>query len=181
LRLVDLQGLSLTGSGIYKISVVDSHTVRLLDTVLTGTYEGGGRAARVSRIDILSKQWNFYIDKGKNFFLSKIDFAVQKTAGGEVTVDYYPSATQLSMIDSATASNSLLGSNVLETSPYDIYPLEQSQTRLWHPVYFQTEGECVQVRIYLSDEQMKDQSISASDFQLEGLILYGRQTSERLQ
>jgi len=180
IRIID-EGVTLTGSGIYKIAVVDSDTVNILDCTMTGTYDGGARAARVSRIDILSKQWNFYIDKGKNFFLAKIDFAVEKTSNGEVTIDYYPSATEISMIDSAQATGMILGDNILETSPYDLYPLEQSQKRLWHPVYFQTEGECVQIRIYLSDDQMLDPDISAEDFKLEGLVVFARQTSERLQ
>ena len=181
LRFIDLEGVSLTGDGIYIVSVVDPNTVVLHDTVMTGTYEGGGRAARVSQIDITSKQWNFYIDKGKSFFLAKIDFAVQKTSNGEITVDYYPSSTKLSMIESAQATGSLLGDNNLQTHPFDLYPLEQEQNRLWHPVYFQTEGECVQIRIYLDHEQMIDPAISASDFQLEGLVVFGMQTSERLQ
>jgi len=181
IRIIDLEGATLTGSGIYAISVIDSDTVRLLDTVLSGTYKGGGRAARVSQIDILSKQWNFYIDKGKNFYLAKIDFAVQKTSAGEITVDYYPSATQLSMIQSGQATGAILGDNNLQTYPFELYPLENSQTRLWHPVYFQTEGECVQIRIYLDDAQMKDPDISAADFQLEGMVVSASPTSERLQ
>jgi len=181
IKIIDAQGITLTGSGIYSVEVIDSDTVRILGTTLTGTYEGGGRAARVSQIDILSKQWNFYIDKGKNFYLAKISFAVLKTAAGEVTVDYYPSATQLSMIESGQATGSILGDNNLQTYPFELYPLESSQNRLWHPVYFQTEGECVQIRIYLDDAQMKDVAISSSDFQMEGLIAFTRPTSERMQ
>jgi len=181
IKIIDATGVTFDGSGIYQVDIVDSNTVRLMDVVMTGTYEGGGRAARVSRIDILSKQWNFYIDKAKNFFLAKISFAVMKTTFGELTVDYYPSATQLSMVGSAEATGCLLGDNKLQTYPFDLYPLEDSQKRLWHPVYFQTEGECVQIRIYLDDDQMKDVNIAESDFQLEGLVLFARKTSERLQ
>jgi len=181
LRLIDMEGVTLTGSGIYKVYVVDSDTLLVTGTTMTGTYEGGGRAARVSKIDILSKQWNFYIDKGKNFFLAKIDFAVLKTSSGEVTIDYYPSASQLSMVESGQATGAILGDNNLQTYPYDLYPLEESQNRLWHPVYFQTEGECVQIRIHLDHEQMLDEDISSSDLQIEGMVVHARQTSERLQ
>jgi len=181
LKLIDMQGVSFTGDGIYKVFPADKDTLLVPGTTMTGTYEGGGRAARVSQIDILSKQWNFYIDKGKNFYLSKIDFAVLKTSAGELTVDYFPSATNLSMIESGQATGAILGDNNLQTYPYDLYPLEESQKRLWHPVYFQTEGECVQIRIFLDDEQMRDPEISGSDFQLEGLVVHARQTSERLQ
>jgi len=181
IRLIDPIGVSLTGTGIYRIAIVDSNTLKLLEVAMTGTYTGGGRAARVSKIDILSKQWNFYIDKGKNFYLAKIDFAVQRTDSGELTVDYFPSATSLSMIENAQINDCIMGDNTLQTYPFDLYPLEQVQSRLWHPVYFQTDGECVQIRIFLSDEQMLDESISASDFQLEGMVIHARQTSERLE
>jgi len=181
LRLIDMNGVTLSGSGIYKVSVIDSDTLFLAGVTMTGTYTGGGRAARVSKIDILSKQWNFYVDKGKNFYLAKIDFAVLRTDVGEITVDYFPSSTNLSMIESAQTTGCILGDNNLQTYPFDLYPIEQSQNRLWHPVYFQTDGECVQIRIYLDDEQMLDPNISASDFQLEGLVVHARQTSERLQ
>ena len=180
IKLVDIGSIGIDTSINYKVSVVDANTVTI-GSQISSTYKGGGRAARVSRIDILSKQWNFYIDKGSNFFLAKIDFAVLRTSYGEITVDYYPSATDLSMIESASQTGSILGNNKLQTSPFSMYPLEDSQTRLWHPVYFQTEGECVQIRIYLDDEQMEDQFIADSDFQLEGLVAHARKTSERLQ
>jgi len=181
IEVFNLSGATLTGSGIYKVSVIDSDTLELLDTTLTGTYEGGGTASRVSRMDMLSKQWNFYIDKGKNFYLAKIAFAVKGTTYGEVTVDYYPSSTQLSMIESGVTNGSIMGDNILQTYPFTMYPLENSQERIWHPVYFQTEGECVQIRIYHSETQMKDSDIVLSDFQLEGMVVHARQTSERLQ
>ena len=182
LKFIDMTGITFTDADAhnYSVTVVDADTLYIQAT-FTGAYIGGGRAARISRIDILSKQWNFYIDKGKNFYLAKIDFAVSKTDSGAIVVDYYPSATELSMIESANATNSNLGDNTLETHPFDLYPLEQSQKRLWHPVYFMTEGECVQIRIYLNDEQMSDQSISASDFRLEGLVVSASPTSGRLQ
>jgi hypothetical protein len=184
LELIDMTGITFTDAAVahnYKISVVDADTIKI-NATFTGAYIGGGRAARVSRIDILSKQWNFYIDKGKNFFLAKIDFAVLRTELGKIKVDYYPSATELSMIDSGNATESILGDNTLDTFPYeDLYPLEGSQKRLWHPVYFQTEGECVQIRMYLSDAQLSDQDIANSDFQLEGLVVHASPTSERLQ
>jgi len=180
----DMTGVTFTDAAEahnYKVSVTGADTVNITAT-FTGTYLGGGRVARVSRIDILSKQWNFYIDKGKNFYLAKIDFAVIKTDSGEITIDYYPSATELSMINSGQATESILGNNTLDTFAYsDLYPLEDSQKRLWHPVYFQTEGECVQIRIYLSDAQLSDKAVASSDFRLEGLIVSAAKTSERLQ
>ena len=158
---------------------VDTFAVRPL--VITGTYEGGGTIARVSNIGILSKQWNPYVEKGRDVYLSRIDFGVTSTSSGQITVDYYPSATSLSMIQAGTATNSIMGTNVLETFPYPTVPLEEQQTRLWHPIYFQTEGECIQIFLSMSPTQITNTTIADSDFQLEGLVLHTMPTSQRLQ
>jgi len=168
---------------------VDKDTVNidsvkeLNDLSFTGIYAGGGTAARVSNIQMLSKQWNPYVDKSRDVYLAKIDFGVQKTAAGQVTVDYYPSATELSMLQEGADTGALQGTGVLETSPYNpiYYPLEQQQNRLWHPIYFQTEGECIQILIYMSPTQMGTPAISLSDFELEGMILHTSSTTSRLQ
>jgi hypothetical protein len=176
--------------GIYKVvSIVDSNRVNIdsvqeeNDLSFTGTYKGGGTAARVSNIQMLSKQWNPYVDKSRDVYLAKIDFGVQKTSAGQVTVDYYPSATELSMLQEGADTGTLQGTGVLETSPYNpiYYPLEQYQDRLWHPIYFQTEGECIQIFVYMSPTQMGTPAISLSDFEIEGMVLHTSSTTSRLQ
>lgn len=144
----------------------------------TGTYTGGGTAARVSNINILTKQFNPYIKQGNDVYIGKIDFGIKKTVNGEITVDYYPSATSLSMITEGQANRSIMGNNILETAPYNpiFYPLEQQQERLWHSIYFQSYGECIQLFFYLSFDQMSNPFISLEDFQLEGMILYTNPT-----
>lgn len=146
------------------------------------TYVGGATLARISNTQILSKQYNPYDKDGMDIYLAKIDFGVSKTDSGEITVDYYPSATDLSMIQGGVASNSIMGNNVLETFPYSptYYPLEQYQQRLWHPIYFQSYGETIQLAMYMTRDQMMDPDISQEDLEIQGMILY-TQRSGRLQ
>lgn len=146
------------------------------------TYVGGATLARVSNTQILSKQYNPYDKDGMDIYLAKIDFGVSKTDSGEITVDYYPSATPISMIQGGVASNSIMGNNVLETFPYSptYYPLEQYQQRLWHPIYFQSYGETIQLAMYMTRDQMMDADISQEDLEIQGMILY-TQRSGRLQ
>lgn len=59
-------------------------------------------------------------------------------------------------------------------------PLESGQQRLWHPVYFLGEGQNVQIYISMSDEQMVVPNIVESNFELEGLILFTRPTSDSM-
>ena len=61
------------------------------------------------------------------------------------------------------------------------YPLETYQQRLWHPIYFQSSGECIQLALYLSEQQMMDYDIATSDFSLEGILLHTQPTSRRLE
>ena len=151
-------------------------------TMLPELYTGGAFVARVSKIDIYSKQWNPYVDKGRDVYLAKIDFNVLKTTNGQVTVDYFPSyANNLSMLTQGMGTGSIMGTGVLELSPYARVPLENYQDQLWHQVYFQTQGSAIQIRIYYSDVQMLAMPISFSDFEIEGMILHTQATSVRVQ
>lgn len=183
--IANAQGITGLNGNIYKVqTVVDVNRVLINPATFTGTYTGGGTIERVSLITIQSKQWNPYVDKSRDVYLAKIDFGVQATGGGEVTVDYFPSATDnFSMINQGgpAGTNMLMGDNTLSTAPYPTVPLEQEQERLWHPVYFQTEGECIQIQISLSDAQIRTPLIAFSDFELEGMVLFTMPTTQRLQ
>ena len=172
--------LSITGA-IYQVKIIDANTVSLGYVPFYSTYLGGASATRVSNINIKSKQWNPYIEGGRDVAIGKIDFCVQKTSYGQVSIDYAPSSSTISLLDDAISSGTLLGiGNILETSAYQHVALEQTQDRIWHSLYLQGQGECIQITIFMSDDQMVDPNISLSDFQLEGILLYCSPTG-RLQ
>ena len=161
---------------------IDLSTGQLGGNVFGGSYLGGGTATRISVIEIQSKQWNPYVKDGRNLFLARIDFCVLKTASGRITVDYYASASGWSTLANSQAGV-IMGNGVLETFAYDpaIYPFEIFQDRLWHPIYFQTTGEFIQINMYLASNQINNPDIAWSDFQLEGMVLHTTPTSARLQ
>jgi hypothetical protein len=195
IALDTMNGLTISGTGIYKIlnaTSKDTVTIDATDALyypgltIVGTYTGGGLATRISKIDVVSKQLNPYLKDASNFNLAKIDFIVQATSAGEITCDYSPnSATQtgngLSMISAGITTNSILGTSILETRPFTLYPIESLQQRLYHPIYFQTQGDCIQFRLYFSDTEMITPTISQVNFTLEGLVLYTKATSGRLE
>ena len=148
----------------------DNVKISLSDGTGAGTYEGGGLLTRVSQINIKSKDWNPYLKQGHNVNLNSIDFNVDKTASGEINVNYSTSSSNLDMIDEAQDTGCILGTNVLETSSYTT--LEDSQERLWHKVYFQGEGNSVNILIRHDHYQMLDEDIVESNFVLYGAILY---------
>lgn len=176
-------------SGIYVVdAIIDANNFTILaidnnNVPMAGTYHGGYVSARVSNIQIRSKQWNPYVSEDRNVFLHKIDFAVARTASGEITVDYLPSASQQSMIEGGFQTGAIMGTGVLETHPYNpaLYPLEQFQDRLWHPIYFQTTGTCVQIFMFFQENQITNPNIAWEDFEIEGMCLYTSPSSMRLQ
>ena len=161
---------------------------------ITGTYLGGGVAQRVSNMNILTKQYNFYTEADRNMYLSRIDFLVDKTQNGAVLVDYLTSSTGISLVSEGIGTlaspGPLPGNGTLETSPYLLSTFEKFQTRLWHPVYTYAEGECVQLQIGMSPNQMDSYAINAdgsvsyvalNDFQMHAMIFYTTPTSNRMQ
>lgn len=179
--ILDLNGVTGFVTGIYQVNTIPTaNTFTVIVEGWGGAYTGGGTLFRVSRIDILSKQWNPFINTGRSLYINYIDFCVHRTPDGQITVDYFSSASNLDLIAEAAASGALLGTNVLETRPYATIPFEQTQERLWHRVYFQTDGQFIQIRIYLNDEQMADANSSLTDFTLEALLLAAEPSSYAL-
>ncbi len=174
IKIVGAQGV--TGLlDVYQIqSTPDANTIVVMGS-FTGTYQGGGNIGRISQISIKSKEWNPYVDKGLNVAIDQVDFQVEKTAMGEITIDYaLSSASDVSMVGQATLSGSILGDNVLSTAPYFAGSLEAQQDRLNHAVYFQGAGQFFQIQIYLSDAQLTNLAIAESEFMLHSLILYAQ-------
>ncbi len=162
--------------------------------VITGTYLGGGNATLVSNLNVLTKQYNFYTEHDRNMYLSKVDFLVDSTQNGAVTADYLVSSTTISLVSEGLGTlaspGPLPGDGTLETSPYSLSNFEQFQTRLWHPVYMYAEGECVQLQLYMSPNQMYSYIVNCdgttsyvalNDFQMHAMVFYVTATTSRMQ
>ena len=156
---------------IYKVSEILTDDTITLSGVDLAAYVGGATLSRVSKVSIKSTAWNPYSKQGFNVNLHKITFAVRSTEAGEISVSYNPSQSGLDMINEGEQSGAWLGTNVLETFPYDLVPLEASQSLLWHSVYFQGQGNSIQINLTWSDDQMKNVSIMSSTLEIEGIIL----------
>ncbi len=159
---------------IQQVTFVDVNTVTVMVPGLVGTYFAAGTVERVSQVQLQTKQYNFFPNEGRNVFIAYGDFNVNKTVAGAVTVDYYASTSGESMITDGEASGALIGSSILETSPYTLAPLEQVQTQLWHRIFFQTTGQTIQLNIYFSNDQMTDPDIVFSEFTLNGMLFYAK-------
>ncbi len=201
--VADATTMATLNGAIFSVdTVVDANTI-IIDTtnrsfapLIAGTYLGSGTAARVSNIQIRSKDWNPYVGDDRSFYLAKIDFAVEKTelkqdefgnpiplSGGQITIDYFPSSSELNMVDDAIQTGCITGNGILETTPYDsaIYPFEKYQTILHHPIYFQSYGEFIQIALIFDLDQIQNPLVSLVPFELHGMTLYTQPTSSRLE
>lgn len=182
-----LNGLSGSTTGSYNTTSIVSSNQFIIDApaiktaLLAGdVYTGGGTIARVSRIDLMTKEFNFYITEDRNAYIQKVNFMVDRTDFGEISIDYMLGSSTQGNISNAINTGSLLGTSILETTPYTLYPQEQTQERLLHPVYLQANGYVIQVRIYLSDDQLANLDIARSWFQLHSMTFYATKTSSIL-
>ena len=165
---------------IYEVNMTsdDEFTVNTGEVAITGTYIGGGVVTRVSEIGFLTKEFNFFNKTGTNIAFNQIDFLVDKTENGEVTFGIYPSSSSRELYTDSLVSGSSIGTDILETSPYALVPLELAQVRFWHSIYISAVGENIQLELSLSDEQIMDPDIAFSDFQLNAMMFYATPTNQ---
>jgi hypothetical protein len=182
LLVENVQGVTNINGNIYQYQVTgfdDIDTLTFYGATtggFTGVYTGGGTLTLVSQINIQTKQYNFYNKVGVNASINKVDFLVDNSSTGEITVDYFVSSGTNSLVTAGLANGTLMGTGVLTTSPYTLYPYESSQERFWHPIYPIAQGEVIQFVLYLSDAEMLNPSISLTNFELHALCIYATPT-----
>lgn len=182
--LDNIQGTSsfLNGS-IYQVTRrVDANTVRIsANNTTLQTYTGGGTVARVSKIQIKTKQYSFYAQDMAYSYTHRVGFNVDRTANGQIAVDFYVSSGDEGIIEDSQGTGALVCTGVLETTPFTTPNApdnsELNQQRLWHYVYLQAEGQYLQYIMYFNDTQMRNPLISMmSDFQLNAVAFYAQKT-----
>jgi hypothetical protein len=111
---------------------------------------------------------------------------VDKTGAGQIQTDFYVSTSSASFLNDSSISGALVGTGVLDTFAYNSTNssltglIENSQSRLWHPVYFQASGEVIQLELRYNDVQMRDISIQTADFQLHAMCFTASAIGTRL-
>jgi hypothetical protein len=193
MNIVATGTLTNLNNQIYLVaSIIDRNnfTVNLNPPVLSGVYAGGGVIARVSNLFILTKEYNFYAQQGRNAYVSRVDFMVDKTSYGALDVEFYASTSSEQLMQDGIGTGTLMGTGVLETSPYNLVPFEANADRLWHAIYMPLEGEVVQLYLTMSDDIIRTIIVNSDgsftgpaleDFQLHAICIHATPTSYRLQ
>lgn len=171
----------LNGMIFQVLTITDENTFNIFDAPFTGTYIGGGLISRVSQISVTTKEYNFYAQQGRNAYISKVDFMVDNTVASQIQVDFYVSTSATPLLQDSAGNGVLLGTGTLDMFAYPTIPFEADASRLWHPVYFQADGEVVQLQLIMNDEQMRNTAIRESGFALHAMCIYAQPTSYRFQ
>lgn len=188
-EITEADGLTNFNGRIFQIqddASFNANTFSIITTAalpFSGGYTGNGSLVPVSVIEILTKRFNLFTDKGSNSALQRVEFLVNKTSQGQVQVSYGSSFAFPFLPVGQTTPDNIVGTGVLVTSAYDpaIYPHEQIQDKLWHPVYINTQGETFQLEISYNDEQITNKAIVEEEFELHAMCLYVYPSSSRLQ
>ncbi len=184
--------LNLLNDAIYQVIPIDPDTFKFatgyLTPVIAGTYTGGGLISITSNVVVETKQYNFYANKGRNAYIQRIDFMMDKTNAGQTQVNFFVSTSIQPLLDDAEINGVLLGTGTLDTFPYtaangaaDPVQFEEFASRVWHPVYFQADGEIVQFKLEMNDAQMRNTAIRKSGFALHAMVIWAQPTSYNLQ
>lgn len=167
------QGItSLNGIVVQVDFVIDADTIQI-DTSFSGTYTGGGSLTTIRPINITSKQYNPGTPIGQQFRIPYIDFLVESTVDGEISLEYFLDSASGDSVRTEEASNTLLGEDILLTRPNN--PLGTGPTgdvRIWQRYFIQTQAAFLQLRFFLNDSQTRDLSIAHSDFELDAMLLW---------
>lgn len=153
------------------VGVVSYNPEQQLSPIVTsGSYSGtAGLIAKISNFDIVTKIFNFF-GQDKRSRLSKIDFYVDSTTGGQFQCDVLGDSSN-EAINTPLSDNPQ--SNIVLTSPnpYQIGIGDESIYRLYCDAIAQT----LQLELHLNDQQMATSAINDSNFDLLAMLFSMRQ------
>lgn len=168
----EAQGITSLNGTIVQVQAVEDSDIFSIDTDFAGNYVGGGKLSRISNIKILTKQFNPGTPVGQQFVVPYVDFLLNRTAAGQISIDYLINTSSGITIQSNVDPDTLLGTNVLFTQPEDDQTIQNQQQQIWHRYYIQTEAQFLQLLFFMSDSQMRTPSIARSDFELHAMLFY---------
>ena len=173
IRLEDIQGNPppIGNDIIVKVKTIEDVNTITIDTDFSGVYTGGGKVRRVSNFNILTKQYNPGTPVGIQFRFPYIDFLLEVTAKGELTVDTLIDASKGTTIKDNTPAGTLLGNNILFTKFEQLFGDQKNSIYTWHRFFVQSQGQFIQLNFKMNDDQMKDFEISSSGFSMQAMLL----------
>jgi len=138
--------------------------------VVDANYRGDATILNIDPVFLVSKQFNFYMQKGFGTSINKLSFNVNKTNdNGTYRIVGAPNGSS----SETNLPAFYLGESLLETEADVFKPEEASQDRVWHTVYFQTRGESVSFCIdNASPELLLDDTLPFQELTINAIMVY---------
>jgi hypothetical protein len=172
-----LEGFTGINDTIYIVqSIIDADRFTIQQTGTSGTYEGGGTITLVSRIYMVSKQYNFFNDIGKKIHIPRIDFLVDTQEDAFIQFNYMSSFSNELLDVEGNISGAGVGDFLIDFNPLTTY--ETSQTKVWRPIFPLLEGSVGQYILTMTNPLLLNTDSAFADFRLHAIIFYARPTSD---
>jgi hypothetical protein len=171
-------GQTFFNDKIYQVYPLSRDVLQIVlhpdDVVPNVVYRGNGTMTLVSRPLIQTKEFNFYVKNNVQVAISRADILVNRSDGGELTVQCLPSYSNLDLVQEGSYTNSSLGTQVVSLTPYDLSPMETYSRMLWRNLYLNTVGQSLQLVVTLSDAQMRDRGKALNFFDVHAFVFQCR-------
>lgn len=166
-----VQGITGVNGTVFKVKRIDANTFTI-DGAFSGTYTGAGKISRISNLSIQTKQFNPGTPIGQETKFAFIDFLLDQTVNGEVTLDYAIDTATNGVFQDYITPGIALGDTRLFTKIEDNEFNQLPQEQIWHRYFIQAQSEFIQLFFYMDDRQMKDLTISRAQFILHMYLIY---------
>lgn len=180
-QLKTVNGTTGINNNIYQVlQVVDANTF-IIDapTPLVGTYIGGGELLVMSEINITTKMFTPYWQKGNRYELKYIDMLFNRTSEGEMNVGIYIDFDDSTSM-SDTSNGVVLGAPIVSTAaegttqPY--YSFQKQGAQIWKRFYTVAMGETFQIQLTFNDAEMRNFPVATSDVVMHGMLMHFEKT-----
>lgn len=161
-KFSSVEGMTEINNGIGKIVSVTNANTFTVDINSSGytAYTRAGLLEVLFGFEVITKKINPYFTQGKKIRADHFDLYVNKTTGGEITLDVLGDDNTGDPIETNTVSTTQ------EYGP--IMPVE----KVWQRVYTDTSGQFLQFKMYLNDTQMRDNNIRNSDITIHAFNIW---------
>jgi hypothetical protein len=145
----------------------------LTPTIGSATYIGGGTLALFPKLDVQTKDFSPYANRGIQVKMSYFDFLMEATETAAVTINLYINTSP------AVSGNLLVGNRNMTTAPTLPYYVPASDIA-WYRFYATCFGQFIRIQMTYSDELMSMLSTHQQGWQLNSITLWARKGGRQI-
>lgn len=164
-KLDNLCGISgySENTGTYQIQETATNTFVVPITGVSGTYTGGGRIAKVTPFNILTKKFNPLVKEGGQLKIGYADLFLEDTTDGQISLYV--------IIDNLRGAGTGYVKSITDLSTTREYGPSNAD-KYWHRVLINSRGQFLQLKLTLSDSQITNDTYLLAPFEMHAMNLW---------